>query len=56
MPPLSAVLDFGDVAAWGLIVATVVFGIGVRHLTMGGAVALATLAGLSAKSVLMPLT
>jgi hypothetical protein len=56
MPPLSSVLDFGDVAAWGLIVTTIVFGIGIRHLTMGGAVALAALAGLAAKSVLMPLT
>jgi hypothetical protein len=56
MPHLASVLDFGDVAAWGLIVATAVFAIGVRRLPMGGAVALAALAALAAKSVMMPLT
>ena len=53
---LSSVLDFGDVAAWGLIVAVVVFGVSARRMAMGGAAALAVLAGLAAKSVLMPLT
>ncbi len=56
MPPLSAMIDFGDVAAWGVIMATAVFAIGIRRLPMGGAVALAVLAALATKSALMPLT
>lgn len=55
MTQLSSVIDFGDVAAWGLIVAIGVFAVAIRRLPMGGAVALAALAALAAKSMMMPL-
>lgn len=55
MTSLSSVLDFGDVAAWGLIIAIAVFAVAIRRLPMGGAVALAALAALVAKSVMIPL-
>jgi hypothetical protein len=56
MQAISAVLDFGDVAAWGFIVAAGVLAMWARRIPLGGAVALAALAALAAKSVLMPLT
>ena len=56
MPDISAAFDFGDAAAWALIVATLVFHFEVHRTVVGGAVALAVLAGLIVKAVLVPLT
>jgi hypothetical protein len=49
-------LEFSEVAAWGLIVAAVVYAAGLHRLPTGATVALATLAGLATKAMLLPLT
>ena len=56
MPDISAAFDFGDAAAWGFIGATLVYHFARHRALTGGAVALAVLAGLIIKAVLMPLT
>jgi hypothetical protein len=57
MPSLANAVDFGDVAAWGVIVGTFVYAMAdQRHYRVGSAVALAALAALVIKSALMPLT
>ncbi len=57
MPSLANAVDFGDVAAWGVIVATLVYAVAdQRRYRVGSAVALAALAALVIKSALMPLT
>jgi hypothetical protein len=51
------VLEFSEVAAWGLIVAVLVY-VGLKeraHLREAGAVALATAAALVTKAMLLPL-
>ena len=49
-------LEFSEVAAWGLIVAALVCAAGLHRLPPAGAVALAALAALCAKAMLLPLT
>ena len=56
MPEMSAAFDFGDAAAWGFIVAILVYHFLVKRTLVGGAVMAAVLAGLIVKAVLMPLT
>ncbi|MGG5817191.1 hypothetical protein [Falsiroseomonas sp. HW251] len=48
--------EFGEVLAWGLIVATFVYAAGLHRLGRGGAVALAALAAMATKAALLPLT
>lgn len=48
-------VEFSEILAWGLIVALLVYAAGHRHLSQGGAVALAALAALAAKAMLLPL-
>jgi len=49
-------LEFSEVAAWGLIVALLVYAAGLHRLPMGATVALAALAALATKAMLLPLT
>ncbi|WP_137180217.1 hypothetical protein [Roseomonas sp. AR75] len=49
-------LEFSEVAAWGLIVAIVVYALSDGRMRQPGAVALAALAALAAKAMLLPLT
>jgi len=49
-------LEFSEVAAWGLIVGAVVYAAGLHRLSMGASVALAALAALATKAMLLPLT
>lgn len=48
-------VEFSEVAAWGLIVAAGVYAVGLRRLKQAGAVALAALAALATKAMLLPL-
>jgi hypothetical protein len=49
-------VEFSEVVAWGLIVATLVFAVTDRRLPQAGAVALAAAAALVTKAMLLPLT
>jgi hypothetical protein len=48
-------VEFSEVLAWGLIVALVVLSLGYERIGRGGAVALAALAALATKAILLPL-
>ncbi len=48
-------MEFSEVAAWGLIAAACVYGLGLNRLHQAGAVALAALAALATKAILLPL-
>jgi hypothetical protein len=52
---LAQTLEFSEVAAWGLIVALLVYSALTRRLPEAGAVALATAAALVTKAMLIPL-
>lgn len=52
---IEQTMEFSEVAAWGLIVGAVVYALSVDHLRQA-AVALAALAALAAKAMLLPLT
>jgi hypothetical protein len=52
---LAQSLEFSEVAAWGLIVATLVYAVLTRRMPEAGAVALATAAALVTKAMLIPL-
>lgn len=52
---IEQTMEFSEVAAWGLIVAVLVYGASVTRLREG-AVALAALAALVTKAMLLPLT
>jgi hypothetical protein len=53
---VESTLEFSEVAAWGLIVAALVYAAGLSRLPTGATVALAALAGLATKAMLLPLT
>jgi hypothetical protein len=53
---IESTLEFSEVAAWGLIVAALVYAAGLHRLPAGATVALAALAGLATKAMLLPLT
>ena len=54
MTGIDMTAEFSEVAAWGLIAASVAFAFGINRMRMGGAVALAALAALAAKGMLLP--
>ena len=56
MTGIDTTAEFSEIVAWGLIAATIVYGLGATRLTQGGALALATLAALLTKAALLPMT